>query len=109
MNGQKISAAVIAAKSIKDYFKFASAVMSAIVDPAKLVDKVASAISDPEFLMADDQLDWLVKKVSAVIISSITEVARDPLTKITVGYSFADLAGLTVGDVVDEKLLEKEG
>jgi hypothetical protein len=106
MNGQKISSAVLNSKTVKEYLTFASAVMSAVLEPQRLVDKVATKLTDPQFVASDDQIQWLLSMVEAVVCEHVRENAKDGLIKVQVGFDLAGLAGLTVGDVMGDEVKE---
>lgn len=107
MNEKKISAKVLASKSIKEFMQFAATAVNVVVEPAKMVDKVAKCISNPDFFAADEPLDWLMKQIEAIAVNHISENVKNSLTKIELGFNFSALANLTVGDVLQESELKE--
>lgn len=100
MDEKKVAAKVLASKSVQEFIKYAGTVLTAVVAPNALVDKIARVVSDPEFIKAENQIDWLISKAEAVIIEHISQNCKDPMTKVQIGFDLAALAEMSVGDLL---------
>lgn len=107
MNEKKLSAKIIGSKTVKEYMQFAATAINDVLAPARMVDKVASAISDPAFFAASDQLEWLMKKIEAIFIEHVSQNVKDPLTKVTLGFNLAALANMEVQDLLPVNELQE--
>lgn len=107
MNEKKISAKVLQSKSVKEYVQFAATALNDVLAPARMVDKVARVMSNPEFFAADEPLEWLMKKIEAIVLDHVSENVKDPLVRVQLAFDVASLTNLTVGDVLDVETLEE--
>lgn len=103
MNEKKISARAIGQKTIKDYLALSNVVLSAILSPARLCDRVAPLLSDPDFHSAEKPVDWLCRKLAAVISDHVSVLSTDSLVQTQIAFDLAAVMDMTVDEVMNEE------
>lgn len=100
MNEKKISAKVLQSKSVKEYVQFAATALNDVLAPARMVDKVARVLSNPEFFAAEEPLEWLMQQIEAIVVDHVSSNVKDPLTRVQLAFDVASLANLTASDIL---------
>lgn len=107
MNEKKISAKVLQSKTVKEYMQFAATAINDVIEPAKMVDKVARVLSNPEFFAAEEPLAWLMTQIEAIAVDHISANVKNKLTRVQLAFDISVLANMTVGDILPESQLKE--